>query len=104
SAPAARCPPPVPSRSPTQCHPKEEWWRRTQWALDRVPSEDRLVRDLGLDVLFLQAKSGLADKEDHLVIDTAAERLLGPVDRDTRADFAAVEYDEDTAGSGGQAR
>ena len=41
-----------------------EWWRRTQWALDRALSPDPGARVVGLDVLALQATSVLASPED----------------------------------------
>lgn len=73
---------------------KEEWWRRTQWALDRATSGDQLVRVLGVGILELQAESRLADEEDNLVIDAFASRLLSPVEKHIPAVDFGVEYDE----------
>jgi len=43
---------------------KDQWWKRTQWALDLVLTGDEHSRVLGFSVLQQQVESGLADDED----------------------------------------
>lgn len=47
---------------------KEQWWKRTQWALELIlrPEEDANV--LGLDVLTQQVTAKVADREDAAVV------------------------------------
>ena len=43
---------------------KDQWWKRTQWALDLVLTGDEHARVLGMSVLQQQVESTLADEED----------------------------------------
>lgn len=43
---------------------KDQWWKRTQWAMDLTLSDDEEAQVLGLAVLEQQIGSRLADDED----------------------------------------
>lgn len=43
---------------------RSEWWRRTQWALEAAVSDKRAMKDYGLAMLELQARSKLAGPEE----------------------------------------
>lgn len=47
---------------------KDQWWRRTQWALERLLSDDEDSVVLALEVLRLQVKNRVADQEDGLLV------------------------------------
>ncbi|WP_417234328.1 hypothetical protein [Arthrobacter sp.] len=55
---------------------RSEWWRRTQWALDKAVAGDGYEKLLGLDTLNVLSTSELAREEEWLLIDTAWESVL----------------------------
>ncbi len=55
---------------------KEQWWKRTQWALDLVRSDDDYSQVLGANVLAQQARSRDADREDARLLREAVEPLV----------------------------
>lgn len=55
---------------------KEQWWKRTQWALDPVRSDDDYSQVLGANVLAQQARSRDADREDARLLREAVEPLV----------------------------
>jgi hypothetical protein len=50
---------------------RAEWWKRTQWALDRALREDQGSKALGLATLAVLAQSGLARDEELELLDIA---------------------------------
>lgn len=50
---------------------RAEWWKRTQWALDRALQEDQCSKALGLATLAVLAQSGLARDEELELFDIA---------------------------------
>lgn len=51
-----------------QADRRDQWWRRTQWALELLLSGDEDSIVLGLEVLTQQVKAKVADKEDASLI------------------------------------
>lgn len=47
---------------------KDQWWKRTQWALDLLLTGDEDSVVLGLDVLEQQVRARVADREDKLLV------------------------------------
>ena len=47
---------------------KEQWWKRTQWALELVLRPDQDAQVLGLEVLAQQIRAKVADREDAAVV------------------------------------
>lgn len=56
---------------------RSEWWRRTQWALDRSLDSDKNTKALGIDTLEVLAKSKLAQEEELELFDIAWEAVNG---------------------------
>lgn len=56
---------------------RAEWWKRTQWALDRALDEDRDSKALGLAALDVLARSELARNEELELLDIAWESVNG---------------------------
>ena len=57
---------------------KDEWWRRTQWALDQALNGDDTALDVALRLLRHQADSPLAGEEEQLIMDAVSAGVLGP--------------------------
>ncbi len=55
----------------TDADSRAEWWRRTQWALDRALDDDADVKALGLATLDVLARSKLARTEELELLDIA---------------------------------
>ncbi|MHA7288497.1 hypothetical protein ACX80V_02450 [Arthrobacter sp. MDT3-24] len=64
-------------RQKTEADSRAEWWRRTQWALDRALDEDKGTSALGLATLNVLARSELARTEELKLFDTAWENVAG---------------------------
>ncbi len=64
---------------------KDQWWKRTQWALDLTLHPDDFASELGYAGLAEQARSRLADAEDlrFLSVALAAGVDNGPLTVDT---------------------
>lgn len=62
-------------RQKTEADSRAEWWRRTQWALDRALDEDDETRALGLATLNVLAASELARTEELELFDAAWENV-----------------------------
>ena len=61
---------------------KDQWWKRTQWAIDlALAADDQLLREVGLLVADEQARSRLADAEDGQLLDVVASRLVPDIPR-----------------------
>lgn len=56
---------------------RAEWWKRTQWALDRALDEDGDSKALGLAALDVLARSELARNEELELLDIAWESVNG---------------------------
>lgn len=59
---------------------RSEWWRRTQWALDKATSLNVDEKILGMDTLAVLADSELARDAERRLFDAAWESVLSPVD------------------------
>ncbi|MGC0273762.1 hypothetical protein ACO0LV_12300 [Pseudactinotalea sp. Z1739] len=57
---------------------KDEWWRRTQWALDRALPDQGVALDVALKVLKHQADSALAGEEEQHMLKAVSAEILGP--------------------------
>jgi hypothetical protein len=71
----------------TEADSRAEWWRRTQWALDRALDGDEGTKALGLATLEVLARSELARDEELELFDIAWKSVAGDdegVDGDTR--------------------
>lgn len=56
---------------------RAEWWKRTQWALDRALDEDQDIKALGLAALGVLARSELARNEELELLDIAWKSVNG---------------------------
>jgi hypothetical protein len=56
---------------------RAEWWRRTQWALDRALDPDEGTKALGLATLEVLARSELARREELELFDIAWKSVGG---------------------------
>lgn len=56
---------------------RAEWWKRTQWALDRALDEEGDSKALGLAALDVLARSELARDEELELLDIAWESVNG---------------------------
>jgi hypothetical protein len=61
----------------TEADSRAEWWRRTQWALDRALDEDEGTKALGLATLEVLARSDLARTEELELFDIAWKNVSG---------------------------
>ena len=64
-------------RQKTEADSRAEWWRRTQWALDRALDEDEGTKALGLATLDVLARSELAREEELELFDIAWKNVSG---------------------------
>jgi hypothetical protein len=64
-------------RQKTEADSRAEWWRRTQWALDRALDEDEGTKALGLATLEVLARSDLARTEELELFDIAWKNVWG---------------------------
>lgn len=64
-------------RQKTEADSREEWWRRTQWALDRALDADEGTKALGLATLDVLARSELAREEELELFDIAWKNVSG---------------------------
>ncbi len=74
----------------THADSRAEWWRRTQWALDRALDADENTKALGLAALAVLAQSELASTEELELLDIAWRTVNGEgsdADADADADF-----------------
>jgi hypothetical protein len=90
----------------TEADSRAEWWRRTQWALDRALDEDEGTKALGLATLDVLARSELARKEELELFDIAWKNVSGDENGEPDADVVtaglgeAEGANETTAGAG----
>jgi hypothetical protein len=61
----------------TEADSRAEWWRRTQWALDRALDGDEGTKALGLATLEVLARSDLALTEELELFDIAWKNVSG---------------------------
>ena len=61
----------------TESDSRAEWWRRTQWALDRALDPDEGTKALGLATLEVLARSELARNEELELFDIAWKSVSG---------------------------
>ncbi|MDQ0731989.1 hypothetical protein [Arthrobacter sp. B1I2] len=61
----------------TAADSRAEWWRRTQWALDRALDSDEGTKALGLATLEVLARSELARNEELELFDIAWKSVSG---------------------------
>ena len=61
---------------------RAEWWRRTQWALDRALDEDEGTKALGLARVVVLAHSDLARMEELVLFDIACTSVSPPDEND----------------------
>ena len=61
----------------TEADSRAEWWRRTQWALDRALDPDEGTKALGLATLEVLARSELARTEELELFDIAWKSVSG---------------------------
>lgn len=61
----------------TEADSRSEWWRRTQWALDRALDPDEGTKALGLATLEVLARSELARTEELELFDIAWKSVGG---------------------------
>lgn len=64
-------------RQKSEADSRAEWWRRTQWALDRALDEDEGTKALGLATLNVLARSELAREEELELFDIAWKNVSG---------------------------
>jgi hypothetical protein len=64
-------------RQKTEADSRAEWWRRTQWALDRALDPDEGTKALGLATLEVLARSELARTEELELFDIAWKSVSG---------------------------
>ncbi|MDQ0673110.1 hypothetical protein QFZ36_000671 [Pseudarthrobacter siccitolerans] len=70
----------------TAADSRAEWWRRTQWALDRALDGDEGTKALGLATLEVLARSELARDEELELFDIAWKSVSGDENGDDIAD------------------
>lgn len=57
---------------------RSEWWRRTQWAMDRALAGEDDVKALGLAALSVLSQSELAREEELRLLDVAWKSVIEP--------------------------
>jgi hypothetical protein len=78
-------------RQRTRADDRAEWWKRTQWALDKALEEDEDAKAIGLASLAVLARSDLAREEELELLDIAWQSVTeangdgGPWDEDVDA-------------------
>jgi hypothetical protein len=85
-------------RQKTEADSRAEWWRRTQWALDRALDDDEGTKALGLATLEVLARSELAREEELELFDIAWKNVSGDEngeDYDSAPDLPSVDSDGD---------
>lgn len=55
---------------------REEWWRRTQWAIDYASEEHEEKAAIGLAALDLLQVSPLATADDRMLLDTLYRQII----------------------------
>ena len=55
---------------------RSEWWRRTQWAMDRALAGEDDVKALGLAALSVLSQSELAREEELRLLDVAWKSVI----------------------------
>ncbi|MGX9900904.1 hypothetical protein ACW0JT_15410 [Arthrobacter sp. SA17] len=55
---------------------RSEWWRRTQWAMDRALDNEADVKALGLSALSVLSQSELAREEELRLLDVAWKSVI----------------------------
>lgn len=78
---------------------RAEWWKRTQWALDRALDEDQNTKALGLATLEVLAHSELARNEELELLDIAWKSVNGAAD--SGSDLPEVVDSADDMGENG---
>ncbi len=56
---------------------RAEWWKRTEWALERALNQDEDIKALGLAALDVLARSELARDEELELLDIAWKSVNG---------------------------
>ncbi|WP_258060868.1 hypothetical protein [Arthrobacter sp. 4R501] len=79
-------------RQKTEADSRAEWWRRTQWALDRALDQDEGTKALGLATLNVLAGSELARAEELELFDAAWEYVPGGDDSDWTVSAGSPEH------------
>lgn len=75
----------------TRADDRAEWWKRTQWALDKALDADEDAKAIGLASLAVLARSDLAREEELELLDIAWQSVMeangydGPWDEDIDA-------------------
>jgi hypothetical protein len=82
-------------RQKTEADSRAEWWRRTQWALDRALDPDEGTKALGLATLEVLARSELARTEELELFDIAWKSVSGDENGEENGDDGHLD-----AGSG----
>lgn len=72
---------------------RDQWWRRTQWALELVVSGDEDAVVLGLQVLEQQVEARTADAEDATFIAEVLGPLVDSYNRTGDTDQATTDVD-----------
>jgi len=75
----------------TESDSRAEWWRRTQWALDRALDPDEGTKALGLATLEVLARSELARNEELELFDIAWKSVSGDENGDDNGDEAEAD-------------
>ncbi|TPV53137.1 hypothetical protein FJ661_00625 [Pseudarthrobacter phenanthrenivorans] len=81
----------------TEADSRAEWWRRTQWALDRALDPDEGTKALGLATLDVLARSELARTEELELFDIAWKSVAGDENGDDLTADEDLAPDEDPA-------
>lgn len=69
---------------------KAEWWRRTQWALEQLLSDDPQRANVGTSMLNVLVASDLATEEELDLLRSAWDDVLSPVIDDVTDDVEVV--------------
>ncbi len=85
----------------TEADSRAEWWRRTQWALDRALDQDEGTKALGLATLEVLARSELARTEELELFDIAWKSVWGDENGDDDGQDVDSGQEEPFVDSGG---
>ena len=77
----------------TEADNRSEWWRRTQWALDKAMGPDADSKALGLATLSVLARSELARAEELQLLDIAWKSVMTEDDGRAEHDGPAEDMD-----------
>ena len=80
----------------TEADNRSEWWRRTQWALDKAMGPDADSKALGLATLSVLARSELARAEELQLLDIAWKSVMTEDDGPAEHDGPAEDMDPGT--------